>query len=314
MLVQAVALLSLGVLCSSAPMQATGPTDPGRHSSQEERSRALVGLIIREVLHDMQKLNLNAVSTVVSVNATVERCMHSHLKTFAATLAALDKPGKAIARKLDKVYKNVLPKGTSKTMPPNYTMEEGGDLTTYLDGFIKALKNSKEHSKERLIAHELQKIKDARKSCLKWMLLYISELSISPGRGACIQKGRAPKYTTFKMYLHFFLLLFSSGVSSYFLPLKEMLHLQKKVKSDTIREMLCLLEAENGPPKTMFFIPDHIRDKHCAYDNTKNFIQELQSMHEFKCMRKVEKGMEKLQTKCPILQVVIEETSVEAGR
>lgn len=49
MLVQVVALLSLGVLCSSAPTQG--------HSSRE-----LVGSIIQEVLQDMQKLNLNAVS------------------------------------------------------------------------------------------------------------------------------------------------------------------------------------------------------------------------------------------------------------
>lgn len=65
MLVQAVAFLSLGLLCSSAPMMATGPTDAGRHSPQEERSRALVGLIVREVIQDMEKLNLNAVSSFI---------------------------------------------------------------------------------------------------------------------------------------------------------------------------------------------------------------------------------------------------------
>lgn len=38
--------------------------------------------------------------------------MHSHLKTFAGTLAALDRPSKVIARKLAVVnaYKNILPK------------------------------------------------------------------------------------------------------------------------------------------------------------------------------------------------------------
>ncbi|KFQ16636.1 hypothetical protein N330_08761, partial [Leptosomus discolor] len=41
-----------------------------------------------------------------------------------------------------------------------------------------------------------------------------------------------------------FLLLFSSGVSSYFLPPKEMPHLQNKTKYALIDEMLCLLEAE----------------------------------------------------------------------
>ncbi|KFV09566.1 hypothetical protein N340_02484, partial [Tauraco erythrolophus] len=47
------------------------------------------------------------------------------------------------------------------------------------------------------------------------------------------------------MYLHWFLLLFSSGACGYFLPLKEMLHLQNETKYSIIDEMLCLLEAEN---------------------------------------------------------------------
>ncbi|KFQ35899.1 hypothetical protein N331_01131, partial [Merops nubicus] len=46
------------------------------------------------------------------------------------------------------------------------------------------------------------------------------------------------------MYLHLFFLLFSSGVSSYVLPLKEMPHLQNKTQYAIIDEMLCLLEAE----------------------------------------------------------------------
>ncbi|KFM12098.1 hypothetical protein AS27_12089, partial [Aptenodytes forsteri] len=46
------------------------------------------------------------------------------------------------------------------------------------------------------------------------------------------------------MYLHLFLLLFSSGVSSYFLPLKNTPHLQSKTKHRIINEMLCLLKAE----------------------------------------------------------------------
>ncbi|KFP85858.1 hypothetical protein N311_03682, partial [Apaloderma vittatum] len=45
------------------------------------------------------------------------------------------------------------------------------------------------------------------------------------------------------MYLHLFLVLFSSEAFSYFLPLKETPHLQNKTKS-IIDEMLCLLEAE----------------------------------------------------------------------
>ncbi|KFP79945.1 hypothetical protein N310_12509, partial [Acanthisitta chloris] len=41
------------------------------------------------------------------------------------------------------------------------------------------------------------------------------------------------------------LLLLSSGVSSYFLPLKEMPHPQNEAKYPLIDEILCLLEAEN---------------------------------------------------------------------
>ncbi|KFP24454.1 hypothetical protein N325_04839, partial [Colius striatus] len=46
------------------------------------------------------------------------------------------------------------------------------------------------------------------------------------------------------MYLHLFLLLFNSGASSRFLPLKQAPHLQNKTKNGIIDEMLCLLEAE----------------------------------------------------------------------
>lgn len=47
------------------------------------------------------------------------------------------------------------------------------------------------------------------------------------------------------MYPHIFLLLLSSGVSSYFLSQKEMPHLFNKAKNALIDEMLCLLKAEN---------------------------------------------------------------------
>ncbi|GAB0195840.1 interleukin-like precursor [Grus japonensis] len=133
MLVQVVALLSLGVLCSSAPTLAPRPNNAGRHSLQEE---PLVGLIVRELLQDMQKLNLNEVPTVATVNATVERCMHSHLKTFARTLAALDVRSKLIARKLTVVnnYKHMLP--------------EDGSKITLQEKFLKPI-----HIKDQICAH-----------------------------------------------------------------------------------------------------------------------------------------------------------------
>ncbi|KAM9603569.1 uncharacterized protein ACIBXB_002805 isoform 1-T1 [Morphnus guianensis] len=140
MLVQVVALLSLGVLCSSAPLQATGPTSASRHSPQEERSRVLVGLIIREVLQDMQKLNLSAqVPTVVTVNAMVERCMQSHLKTFASTLAALNTPSKLIARKLTIIntYKNIVPEDLDKECETVQVMSDV--FLETLDSFLRLL-------------------------------------------------------------------------------------------------------------------------------------------------------------------------------
>ncbi|KFQ75973.1 hypothetical protein N337_00274, partial [Phoenicopterus ruber ruber] len=47
------------------------------------------------------------------------------------------------------------------------------------------------------------------------------------------------------MYLRLFLLLFSCGASSYFLPLTKTSHLQNKAKHAIIDEILCLLKAEN---------------------------------------------------------------------
>uniref|UniRef100_A0A663F3T3 Uncharacterized protein n=1 Tax=Aquila chrysaetos chrysaetos TaxID=223781 RepID=A0A663F3T3_AQUCH len=52
---------------------------------------------------------------------------------------------------------------------PNDVTEAEGNVTTYLEGFIEALKLSEERSKERLIAQKLQKIQDAIKSCVGWM-------------------------------------------------------------------------------------------------------------------------------------------------
>ncbi|KFO90213.1 hypothetical protein N320_07001, partial [Buceros rhinoceros silvestris] len=46
------------------------------------------------------------------------------------------------------------------------------------------------------------------------------------------------------MHLHLLLLLFSSGASSYFLPLKETPRLQNRTTYALIDEMICLLEAE----------------------------------------------------------------------
>ncbi|XP_009889655.1 PREDICTED: uncharacterized protein LOC104292030 [Charadrius vociferus] len=240
MLVQVVALLSLGLLCSSAPMPATGPTGAGRYSPQEERSRALVGLIIREVLQDMQKLNLNAVPSVVTVNATVERCMHSHLKTFSGTLAALDRPSKVIARKLATVnaYKNILPKIVSR-------------------GHLRGL--SGEAQSGRLTALRCPH-------------------TLSGSAEVC------------------------SGVSSYFLPLKETPHVQNKAKSAIIDEMLCLLKAENEAINESFSKPLYIKNRSCAHYNTKNFIKELEKIPTCKCMKTVEQDMIQLEKTCPMLK------------
>lgn len=50
-------------------------------------------------------------------------------------------------------------------------MEVEGTASTYLEGFIKALKSSKENSKERLkLVQKLQKIHVNVKSWLKWMV------------------------------------------------------------------------------------------------------------------------------------------------
>uniref|UniRef100_A0A8C0BK89 Uncharacterized protein n=1 Tax=Buteo japonicus TaxID=224669 RepID=A0A8C0BK89_9AVES len=93
-------------------------------------------------------------------------------------------------------------------------------------------------------------------------------------------------------HLLLFLLLFSSGASSYFLPLKETLHLQNETKLPLIDEMLCLLEAEKDP----------INNQSCARYNTKKFIHELGKIPMCNCLKTVKAGMEKLEENCPILK------------
>ncbi|KAF4802260.1 hypothetical protein TURU_027377 [Turdus rufiventris] len=123
MLVQIVALLGLGVLGSSAPLQ-------------ENSSRTLAGLIIQELLQDIKKLNLNVVPNLVAVNGMVERCMHSHLKTFSSTLTA---HSKVIARKLNKLntYENILLKDLDKECKTVQVTWD--DFLDTLDRFLRLL-------------------------------------------------------------------------------------------------------------------------------------------------------------------------------
>ncbi|KAF2986016.1 hypothetical protein EK904_002174 [Melospiza melodia maxima] len=58
-------------------------------------------------------------------------------------------------------------KGSSEIMLRTNTMEAGGNAATYLEGFIEALKNSKES-----VEHILVKLKDIQaygESCTGWM-------------------------------------------------------------------------------------------------------------------------------------------------
>uniref|UniRef100_A0A8C0ZE45 Uncharacterized protein n=1 Tax=Cyanistes caeruleus TaxID=156563 RepID=A0A8C0ZE45_CYACU len=59
-----------------------------------------------------------------------------------------------------------------KLSSKNNTMEAGGNAATYLEGFIEALKNSKESVEERLIVRNLQKIQAYGESCTGWMELH----------------------------------------------------------------------------------------------------------------------------------------------
>ncbi|XP_074694452.1 uncharacterized protein LOC141929171 [Strix aluco] len=116
------------------------------------------------------------------------------------------------------------------------------------------------------------------------------------------KKVRAPEYNTFKMYLHLFLVLFSSGASSYFLPPKETPHLQNKTQYTIIHEIICLLKAENDPIKVKFSKPLLITSQGCAHYNTEKFIHELKKISAYKCMETVEKDMKKLEQNCSILK------------
>ncbi|XP_074459644.1 uncharacterized protein LOC141749666 [Larus michahellis] len=94
----------------------------------------------------------------------------------------------------------------------------------------------------------------------------------------------------------------NSGVSSYFLTLKETLRLQNKNTSSVIDEMLCLLKAEKEHKNGNISRPLHIKNQSCAYENAKNFIKELKKMTKWECMKQVEKDMKELQNTCPILR------------
>uniref|UniRef100_U3KKV3 Interleukin-7 n=1 Tax=Ficedula albicollis TaxID=59894 RepID=U3KKV3_FICAL len=94
------------------------------------------------------------------------------------------------------------------------------------------------------------------------------------------------------MHLHVFLLLLSSGVSSYFLPQKETPHLLNDTKRALINEMLCLLEAEN----------EFINKLSCAHNNTEIFIHELKKIPARTCMSKVKTDMQKLEKICSVLK------------
>ncbi|RLW02994.1 hypothetical protein DV515_00006952, partial [Chloebia gouldiae] len=78
------------------------------------------------------------VPSLVTVNATVERCMHSHLKTFISTLTALDIHSKVIARKLTRLdtYRNILPKDLDKEcQTAHVTWDDFLDTLDRVSGF-----------------------------------------------------------------------------------------------------------------------------------------------------------------------------------
>ncbi|RMB96798.1 hypothetical protein DUI87_26865 [Hirundo rustica rustica] len=264
MLVQVVALLGLGVLGSSAQLQ-------------EERSRNLVGLIIRELLQDMKKLNLNAVPSLVTVNATVERCMHSHLKTFASTLTALDTHSKFIAKKLTRLnaYKNILPKSN--------TMEAGGNAATYLEGFIEALKNSKESVEQRLIVLNLRKIQSYGESCTGWMPLLSLTMSY------------LNHLITFGKY---YIRVQVSLMKKQTFPAHEEEKLQLPPETADLHSIVIQINYA----REKFLTPLDVKRLSCAHNNTELFIRGLEKIDKRTCMRKVAKDMEKLEKICDILK------------
>ncbi|CAN8189873.1 unnamed protein product [Coccothraustes coccothraustes] len=104
------------------------------------------------------------------------------------------------------------------------------------------------------------------------------------------------------MQPHIFLLLLSSGVSSYFLPQKEMPRVLSQANYSLVDEMLCLLEGENELIKVNFSTPVYVKKLSCAHNNTEIFIHELKKIQKLTCMRRVEKDMEVLEKKCIVLK------------
>uniref|UniRef100_A0A8C3RHJ0 Interleukin-7 n=1 Tax=Cyanoderma ruficeps TaxID=181631 RepID=A0A8C3RHJ0_9PASS len=105
------------------------------------------------------------------------------------------------------------------------------------------------------------------------------------------------------MHPHVFLLLLTSGVSSYFLSQEEMLHLLNKTKYALIDEMLCLLDAENEHiSEEKFLTPLDIKNLSCAHNNARTFTKELEKIVTWTCIKEVVKGMQKLEETCDILK------------
>ncbi|XP_054024630.1 uncharacterized protein LOC128897975 [Dryobates pubescens] len=164
-------------------------------------------------------------------------------------------------------------------------MEAGGTVTTYLEEFIKALKSSRARLEERLIAQKLKKIQDAGKSCLGWL-----EQDWEPVE----EEDFLSNLEYLLRFLNHYVL---SDETNYFLPLKAALQ-----SESIIHEMLCLLEAERETIKERFLRPLHIKKENCAHYNTEKFIHELKRIPMHRCMKQVEKDMEKLEQNCPGLK------------
>ncbi|XP_009577432.1 PREDICTED: uncharacterized protein LOC104077773 [Fulmarus glacialis] len=166
--------------------------------------------------------------------------------------------------------------GSSKITPLNNMMEVGGNVTAYLEGFIEALKSSEERSKERLIVQKLQKIQDAGKSCLR-------------GMG---DKWEPVEEEDFFMLHEGPSIINEANIA----PENEKLQLTAKIEDlhSTVIKISYVREQ--------FFKPLHVQNESCAHNNTEKFIHELKKISACKCMKRVEKDMERLEEHCSILK------------
>ncbi|KAJ7426948.1 hypothetical protein WISP_10981 [Willisornis vidua] len=175
-------------------------------------------------------------------------------------------------------------KTSSEEMPLNNMTKVGGNVTILLQGFIDTLKSSKESAEQKRLIGNLQQIQTHEQSCTGWM--------------AALKEHRwnaAKEYDFFDNLEYIIRFLSHNGlpkdiVSKIFV---------KKSSFATLPYMFVSIPVML---QEKYFTPLHIQRLSCAHNNTEIFIHELEKIPVWKCVKKVQQGMKRLEKTCYILK------------